>query len=782
MELLMKETINQTRLSALINHPSLTPEEVNQLKAYKKKANKSDGTIVVTYNKRLDMGRRYADKSLSLQNFSKQIRHTLVHDTHIDIDIANCHPVVLSQYCRKNGIRCDILDDYVAHRDTKLQDIMDTCKISRNTAKEMVIVVMYLGLVSDFCIMNGVSISPPSWVDGLANEFNQIADSIKGKNEAIYKKVCVSKSKDHKKNKTSTTMSFVNQIIEDDLIMHARQKLSDSGFIVETLCFDGLLILKRDIDEELLGTLTAYCEEKTGYVVQFEVKPMSLGLELIEQTTFDFDDYEHPAETLEQYDQKYCSTLIRGNEYEEYALKKNYIEKFLCKVLQPEPQFVFQNGVDRRCDFWNPTACSNALAPIGSGLKNPMGGPEPFYNHWSRDVNHRIYKRYDFIPYNLVSSCPPDILNVFEGFNPEIYGEKVNLERRGKILTPYIDLVRELCGGVDEHAMYFHHFVAQMFQDPEHKPPVAIIFKGKQGTGKNMLLDALGNMINKTHYITSSNPEDFYGSHAEGYYRKIIVNLNEAEGKKTFDFEGMMKSMITEDTMTINPKNVRPSIVKNVARTIITTNKATPVSIDVRSKDRRYVAYQTTDAYLNKSAKFWSQLYGHFRKPEFMSALYQWFMEFKVENYNWIKNRPLTEAYKEMCNLYSPVEALFFEDMYLKKSWDSSECENVYSNDPNEKVTIPITELYSKYEAFAKKHKFLKDSSGMASSRSFISKLIELDFPVSRTRNMSDRTITFIPQALLDHSIARSWLMGYETESKEISDDGKEAVEVGYFD
>ena len=347
----MKETINQTRLSALINHPSLTPEEVNQLKAYKKKANKSDGTIVVTYNKRLDMGRRYADKSLSLQNFSKQIRHTLVHDTHIDIDIANCHPVVLSQYCRKNGIRCDILDDYVAHRDTKLQDIMDTCKISRNTAKEMVIVVMYLGLISDFCIMNGVSISPPSWVDGLANEFNQIADSIKGKNDAIYKKVCVSKSKDHKKNKTSTTMSFVNQIIEDDLIMHARQKLSDSGFVVETLCFDGLLILKRDIDEELLGTLTAYCEEKTGYVVQFEVKPMSLGLELIEQTTFDFDDYEHPAETLEQYDQKYCSTLTRGNEYEEYALKKHYIEKFLCKVLQPEPQFVFQNGLDRRCDF-----------------------------------------------------------------------------------------------------------------------------------------------------------------------------------------------------------------------------------------------------------------------------------------------------------------------------------------------------------------------------------------------------------------------------------------------
>lgn len=779
MELLLKETVKTSRLNALIQSSVLSPEEVNQLKAYKKKMNKSDGSIVVSYTKRMDMGRRYADKSLSLQNFAKKIRHTLVHDTHTDVDISNCHPVVLSQYCRKNGIRCDILDDYVLHRDSKLQDIMNTCGISRNVAKEMVIVVMYLGLVSDFCMTAGLSVAPPKWVDNLAVEFSQIADSIKGKNESIYKKVCASKNKDFKKNKTATTLSFVNQIIEDELIMHARQKLSDCGFVVETLCFDGLLIQKRDISEETLGSLTAYCEEKTGYTVQFEVKPMTMVIDLVEETSFNFDDYEHPGDKLESYDQKYCSTLKRDNEYEEYALKKNYIETFLCKVLQPEPQFVFQNGSDRHCDFWNTGACSVAFTPIESGFKAPMGGSLSFYSKWSQDVDQRLYKRYDFIPYNLATNCPPDILNVFEGFNPDIYGETVEPTRLTKVITPYIDLVRELCGGVDEHAMYFHRFTAQMFHDPEHKPPVAIIFKGKQGTGKNMLLDALGNMLNKAHYITSSNPDDFYGSHAEGYYRKILVNLNEAEGKKTFDYEGSMKSMITEDTMTINPKNVRPSIVKNVARTIITTNKSTPVPIDVRSKDRRYVAYQTSDAYLTKSAKFWSQLYIHFRKPEFMSALYQWFMAFDVKNYNWIKSRPLTEAYKEMCNLYSPVEALFFEDMYLKKSWESQGIP--YSDDPNMEVILPISELYNMYEAFAKKHKFVKDSAGMASSRSFVSKMIELDFPIIRGHSGPEKTVKFVPQKLMTHAINRRWLLGYESEVQEITDDGKDTIDENYF-
>ena len=105
-----------------------------------------------------------------------------------------------------------------------------------------------------------------------------------------------------------------------------------------------------------------------------------------------------------------------------------------------------------------------------------------------------------------------------------------------------------------------------------------------------MILDAIGNVIDKEHYITTSDPDDLFGTHAEGFYRKLLVNLNESEDKKTFQFEGNIKSFITEPTITVNPKFVRPSTVSNHARPIITTNKETPISNDVKSKDRRYVA------------------------------------------------------------------------------------------------------------------------------------------------------------------------------------------------
>ena len=43
---------------------------------------------MVSYSKKgCGIGRRYAEKSLSLQNFSRNIRQSLVYYTHLDIDI-----------------------------------------------------------------------------------------------------------------------------------------------------------------------------------------------------------------------------------------------------------------------------------------------------------------------------------------------------------------------------------------------------------------------------------------------------------------------------------------------------------------------------------------------------------------------------------------------------------------------------------------------------------------------------------------------------------------------
>ena len=57
-------------------------------------------------------------------------------------------------------------------------------------------------------------------------------------------------------------------------------------------------------------------------------------------------------------------------------------------------------------------------------------------------------------------------------------------ENNKKIIKPYFDLSMELCGGNEKDAMYFHRFIANIFQKPTKGQPKAILFKAKQGTGK----------------------------------------------------------------------------------------------------------------------------------------------------------------------------------------------------------------------------------------------------------------------------------------------------------
>ena len=298
----LKETIDKKRINSLINCGLIGANEKKTLQKYLKLIDK-DNRVSVSYAKNYDKGRRYALGGLSLQMFSKKTRHTLFHDTHIDIDIVNCHLVLISQYCKKNHISFPIIDDNNSKRSSRIQELITKCNITRKVAKEFILTMMYLGQSGDYCANHGFSGIPPAWCDGLKKEFVAITDLIVGKNSDIYKTVSMSRKKEYG-NKTASTVSFVLQIIEDNTIMNARHKLSEMGFEVETLCFDGLMCLKQDINKEQLEELNAFCFDRTGYNVEFEIKPMNDFIKIKEK-----EPEEITIKETGYYDQLYFSRL-----------------------------------------------------------------------------------------------------------------------------------------------------------------------------------------------------------------------------------------------------------------------------------------------------------------------------------------------------------------------------------------------------------------------------------------------------------------------------------------
>ena len=55
-----------------------------------------------------------------IQNMPGYLRGFLVQGETTDVDMANAHPVLLSWICKKEGIECPMLDEYIANREEVL--------------------------------------------------------------------------------------------------------------------------------------------------------------------------------------------------------------------------------------------------------------------------------------------------------------------------------------------------------------------------------------------------------------------------------------------------------------------------------------------------------------------------------------------------------------------------------------------------------------------------------------------------------------------------------------
>jgi hypothetical protein len=771
-ELILFETVDPVRVSQLLQNPNVENESKVLLKKYQKNFIKKERGYKVVYEQKLGgYGRRFCLKGLGLQYFSKKIRHTLVADTHIDLDIVNCHLILMEQYCEKNGIMCSSVTDYVAHREERMEELIELYDSNRDTIKDMILVMMYGGHMTSVMAENGfdITIQTPEWLETLNKEFVRLLSTISKLNPDISELVKKKKDKSHGTNEAST-VSYVLGDIEDRLIINARNKLKEMGYKVDALCFDGLLVQNQPVFDKF-REIEIYCEEQTGYKVSWIEKPMVPFYVVDDDEEPDYSDYDF--QHTDFYNQKYVMSLTEETPLRTYTLRRTYIEMFLCKIQAPSPIAIFQNGTDKKVNYMSTSDIAILLKPIMSGYMNQLGAPICFYDKWSLDVNHRVFRKMDFIPHSVDETLDEvNVFNLFEGF-PEFEGKKS--------INPYLDLVQEMCGGNDEHAMFYHKLCANILRNPRHRTRLCVIFKGKQGCGKGVIMNVLGDLVGKAHFISSANPKDFFDTHAEGFVNKLVVCLNEAEGKGTFDFEGQIKSVITDDTIGVNPKNVKPYSVRNYVNMFVTTNKRTPMKIDFKTKDRRFVVFQATDKYLTYNAAAWTKLIKHFESEGFLSSLHDWYMSMDL-NVDWIKQRPITQAYKEMMISMSPIEASFFE-WFVDEEKFNDFSDNVYTKD--DFINIKTSELFSMYERYCKENRFLKDDNKAVNSKSFLANLVELEIPLKRVKSEGHNKLHLCPNRIMDFLCVKKWvsssIINEDEEIAEYAEKGED-FPTDYFD
>lgn len=558
-----------------------------------------------------------------------------------------------------------------------------------------------------------------------------------------------------------------NDVIKFDE-SHARttyKHLNESTKKSNKLSFKSLFKFYKDEDEAKYKAINdrIKIENKQGLLkrsseLKAELKRNHNELRNTEKgTSTDFDIDESKKM---RFSTEYFMTLKK------YAHKKKYFEFFVCMVLRPNPVYVYSevdNCSGYNCLLYTKQDIVTTFGRLKSGIHRSEEGETIFIKEWLSDENALVYNNMDFIPYNgirdLTIKNEKNMYNLFNGYNPTIE-TPYNKTKQENLMKPFMDLLLQLCGNNESDMDYFIDFLSHIIQMPAERIPVAFIFKSKEGCGKNVMMNAFANILGHGQYISSSNFKDFFSDYAEGFYLKLLVNLNEMQcSNHSFDYQGQLKSFITEPTITINQKFVRMKTVSNYSRVVIFTNKNNPLPIDVNGKDRRYVVYQGTDEYLKPKygRVFWKKAVEHFNKPETIACMYDFFNTRDISKRDWTK-RPITKAYVEMCRQFVPIEAQFMDYFIEKQKKDKT---RKYEKQEEYKSI----ELYEEYMFFCQSRGFSKENSYFTSVTKFNAGMVNMDVGMTRTRTSETYVWRFCMKSIYDVMVKRKWIMSIETDN-----------------
>jgi hypothetical protein len=91
--------------------------------------------IKVTYKQNNEIGRFFALGSLSLQTLPREIRQTISDEYYYDIDIKNCHPILLQKYAKTNKLNHDYIKIYNNLRDDLLKEYSTLYGVTKDDVK-----------------------------------------------------------------------------------------------------------------------------------------------------------------------------------------------------------------------------------------------------------------------------------------------------------------------------------------------------------------------------------------------------------------------------------------------------------------------------------------------------------------------------------------------------------------------------------------------------------------------------------------------------------------------
>ena len=187
----------------------------------------------------------------------------------------------------------------------------------------------------------------------------------------------------------------------------------------------------------------------------------------------------------------------------------------------------------------------------------------------------------------------PNQLNLWDGF---AYVPKPG---KWEKLKSHIKTV--ICLDNQEHFDFLIKTLARIVQFPGEPGEVAIVMRGKEGTGKGILANTMVKLLGQ-HGFRISNANHLVGRFNGHLQDAVVLFADEAFFAGDKAHIGVLKALITEELLTLEGKYKTAVVTKNCIHLIIASNEEWVVPASLES--RRFLVFNVSDIHKNDHAYF----------------------------------------------------------------------------------------------------------------------------------------------------------------------------------
>jgi len=279
--------------------------------------------------------------------------------------------------------------------------------------------------------------------------------------------------------------------------------------------------------------------------------------------------------------------LLRFNE--RFAVIENYGGR--CRVIeeQPDPAFngrpvlTFQSFDDFK-NRWMHMKVPCGFDKNGRPIEVPLG------KWWLDQSARRQYTSISFSPGRELEG----VYNLWRGFAVE--------PRPGDKHLRFLEHVRvDLCNGDETSYQYLLSWMARAVQVPNAPGEVAVVLRGRKGTGKGTFAKTFGALFGR-HYWQVSDARHIVGNFNAHLRDCVVLFGDEAFWAGDKKHEGVLKALITEDTFVVERKGFDAEAAPNYVHLIMASNAqwVVPASYD----ERRFLVLDVSPAHMQDKTYF----------------------------------------------------------------------------------------------------------------------------------------------------------------------------------